>query len=288
MSNIIDRARTLMRQKTGGFIDGEDVAALCDGGELEEAMVQLISLASEYSQPAVSGYKVGAVGLGASGALILGANFEFVDASLSQTVHAEQSVVANAAAGGERGLLRIAVSAPPCGHCRQFLNELSRADSLHVKIPGRENTVLPVFLPDSFGPTELGVKGGLLSVQDHGLEVPDNLEELTMHAVIASNASYAPYSRAPGGVALEIEDGTIFSGAYLENAAFNPSLPAFQSAYASLSMAGADIVGVTGVAIAQKKDSIIDHILSTRELVARIAPTASVLCVELNQGSSYE
>lgn len=42
-------------------------------------------------------------------------------------VHAEQFVMANAWAHRERGIKRLAVSAAPCGHCRQFYAELPSA-----------------------------------------------------------------------------------------------------------------------------------------------------------------
>ena len=40
---------------------------------------------------------------------------------------AEQFLLANAVHHGERGLRRLAVSAAPCGHCRQFYSELACA-----------------------------------------------------------------------------------------------------------------------------------------------------------------
>lgn len=35
---------------------------------------------------------------------------------------------------GERGLVDLAVTAPPCGHCRQFLMELPDAKAVRVHI----------------------------------------------------------------------------------------------------------------------------------------------------------
>lgn len=42
------------------------------------------------------------------------------------TVHAEQSSIADAWMNGEEGIDLIAVTAAPCGYCRQFLNELTQ------------------------------------------------------------------------------------------------------------------------------------------------------------------
>ena len=286
MSAVADRARNLLVQKPGGVIAAADVAAIRDGASLEQAMQELIPLAAEFSRPEISGYKVGAVGLGASGALVLGANFEFPGAALAQTVHAEQCMVANAAAAGETGLQRIAISAAPCGHCRQFLNELDGADGLQVTIPGAAEQGLPVFLPQSFGPGDLGVTGGLLRVQDNGLVIMADLPLLDRRAAEAANASYAPYSHAPGGVAIALNDGRVFAGGYMENAAFNPSLPALQAAWATLLMAGADPRSVSTVAVCQTDGSAIDHIGATRDFLTRLDPAVDVRAVTCNRGVS--
>ena len=64
------------------------------------------------------------VGLGASGRLYVGVNLEFPCLPLHNSVHAEQFLVVNALQHGELELVKLAVSAAPCGHCRQFLSEL--------------------------------------------------------------------------------------------------------------------------------------------------------------------
>ena len=51
--------------------------------------------------------------------------------------------------------------------------------------------------------------------------------------------SYAPYSKSFAGVAVRTRDGRIFSGAYAENAAFNPSLSPLQAALSQLNLGGA-------------------------------------------------
>ncbi len=71
-----------------------------------------------------------AVALGASGRIFFGVNLEFARLPLYNSVHAEQFLVANALHHGERELRKLAVSAAPCGHCRQFFSELSCAVSL--------------------------------------------------------------------------------------------------------------------------------------------------------------
>ena len=62
-----------------------------------------------------------------SGNLYFGANYEFPGQALSFTVHAEQAATMHAISFGETGIDLLAVSAAPCGYCRQFLNELTTA-----------------------------------------------------------------------------------------------------------------------------------------------------------------
>ena len=45
--------------------------------------------------------------------------------------------------------------------------------------------------------------------------------------------SYCPYTLCASGVTLITCSGQLFSGGYLESAAFNPSLPPFQAAIVS-------------------------------------------------------
>lgn len=50
--------------------------------------------------------------------------------------------------------------------------------------------------------------------------------------------SYAPYSKSYAGVALRVRNGAIVTGAYAENAAFNPSLSPLQAALSQLNLQG--------------------------------------------------
>ena len=42
--------------------------------------------------------------------------------------------------------------------------------------------------------------------------------------------SYAPYSKCPAGAAIITAEGGVYSGPYIESAAYNPSLPPLQTA----------------------------------------------------------
>jgi len=64
------------------------------------------------------------VALGQSGRVYIGGNLEFPGSTLASSVHAEQCLTANLLRHREPGILAVAISAPPCGHCRQFFSEM--------------------------------------------------------------------------------------------------------------------------------------------------------------------
>lgn len=203
-----------------------------------QTMRDLLPEAAKFAKPPISKFHVGAVCRGTTtGRLYLGANLEFAGEALSFAVHAEQSAVTNAWVHGESGIDAIAVTAAPCGYCRQFLNELATA--VTISINDEETRPLTFFLPNAFGPPDLGVEGGLMSEADHKLTIAED-DELAQAALRAANMSYAPYSKAYAGVALGTRGGGIFAGPYAENAAFNPSMSPLQVALSALNMAGGD------------------------------------------------
>ena len=204
------------------------------GIAVESLMLELLPGAAAFAHPPISRFRVGVVARGLSGALYAGANYEIDGQVLGFTVHAEQSAFANAWMAGERGIDRLAVTAAPCGHCRQFLNELVTADSLTVHMPDGMHTLRDL-LPSAFGPEDLDVREGLMGSSRQKLGI-DDADELTRAAAAAAAMSYAPYSGAFAGVAVRTETGAIVSGAYAENAAFNPSLPPLQVALSQMNL----------------------------------------------------
>ena len=107
-----------------------------------------------------SNFHVGAALL-AGGKVYRGANIE--NASYALSVCAERNAVAAAVLAGHRQLQAIAVVAdnedptPPCGGCRQVLNEFG--PKMLVVVEGasgrRAEWVLSAILPHAFGPTDL-------------------------------------------------------------------------------------------------------------------------------------
>ncbi|HCN7086062.1 TPA: cytidine deaminase, partial [Escherichia coli] len=141
----------------------------------------------------------------------------------------------------------------PCGHCRQFMNELNSGLDLRIHLPGREAHALRDYLPDAFGPKDLEIKTLLMDEQDHGYALTG--DALSQAAIAAANRSHMPYSKSPSGVALECKDGRIFSGSYAENAAFNPTLPPLQGALILLNLKGYDYPDIQRAVLAEKADA---------------------------------
>lgn len=242
-----------------GVLPAEAVERLLSDSqeELGTLMVRLLPVAQQYAVVPVSHYQVGAVaaGMPIPGAswcsLYLGANFEFSGAALSFTAHAEQAATNNAWLNGEPGLQALAINAAPCGYCRQFLYELITAQQLSILVaPDPNNPLayntspLTTFLPDAFGPSDLGVTGGLmdpkLGSHDLALDSGPPADPVIAAALGGASESYAPYptntSYNYAGVAVQLADDSIYPGRYAENAAYNPSLSPLESALTFMNM----------------------------------------------------
>lgn len=213
----------------------------------------LLPLAASCARTDLSHFNVGAVARGVSGNLYFGANMEFAGTTMQQTVHAEQSAITHAWMRGEKGLVSVTVNYTPCGHCRQFMNELNSGVKLQINLPGRKPATLGDYLPDAFGPRDLDITTLLLDERDHGFALQG--DELNQAAIAAANRSHAPYSNAPAGVALALRDGKIICGSYAENAAFNPSLPPLQAALNVLSLSGYDYSDIQRAILAERADA---------------------------------
>ncbi|RMN18001.1 hypothetical protein ALQ63_00570 [Serratia plymuthica] len=223
----------------------------------------LLPLAAACSLTPISHFHVGAIARGQSGNLYFGANMEFSGAPMQQTIHAEQCAVTHAWLRGEPGLVSITVNYTPCGHCRQFMNELNSGSGLQIHLPGREPATLGDYLPDSFGPKDLDIATLLMDRVDQGYQLTLS-DELEKAALAAANQSHAPYSNAHSGVALEAEDGTIYAGRYAENAAFNPSLPPLQAALILLNVSGSDCQKIRRAVLAEPQTAILTQWDATR------------------------
>ena len=115
----------------------------------KETLMQKAIEAQEKSYHPYSGFSVGAALLSASGKVYLGTNIE--NASFGVTCCAERVALFSAVSAGEREFSAIAVTAMPCGVCRQALSEFAPDLTLYIKEQDeiREYT-LKELLPGAF------------------------------------------------------------------------------------------------------------------------------------------
>jgi cytidine deaminase len=244
-----------MTQPSSARLTPDEVASRLERGQkIEQLMDALLPWAVAFADAPISKFLVGAIALGGSGALYAGANIEFAGMPLNASVHAEQAAVMNAWSHGERAVAAIAATATPCGHCRQFLMELGTPERLAIHVAGRPAATLGDLLPSAFGPRDLGAAAGLLDHAHVPLTASVAADDLLGQAALgAARASYAPYTHAYAGIALQTADGTIVMGRYVESAAYNPSLPALQSALVELTFRSIDRTTVTAAVLVETK-----------------------------------
>lgn len=255
----------------GGYLPAAVVDRIVAAGmPLEQLMLNLIPLAQKFAIPPISNFFVGAVSHGLSGNLYFGANYEFPGQALSFTVHGEQAATAHAISFGETGIDLLAVSAAPCGYCRQFLNELTTASKLQIILPNTPTTSLSSLLPNAFGPGDLGVTAALMSPQSHGMTLADRIDDYVVNAALeAANTSYAPYSFSYAGVALKTKDGSVYTGSVAENAAFNPSMSPLEAAVVILTInGGKNYSDITDAVLVEATASKASQIGATRDVLS--------------------
>ncbi|SEQ44223.1 cytidine deaminase [Basfia succiniciproducens] len=216
-----------------------------------EFALRCLPVAACYALTPISQFNVGAIAIGQSGSFYFGANQEFVAASMQQTVHAEQSAISHAWLAGEKAIAHMVVNYTPCGHCRQFMNELNSAERLKIHLPHSQNNLLHNYLPDAFGPKDLNIQNVFFDGQSHPFNYQGH-DPLIRAAVEAASQSYAPYSQAFSGVALQLGE-LIICGRYAENAAFNPTFLPLQSALNYQRLQGLIDVKVRRVVMAEAK-----------------------------------
>ena len=248
-----------------------DTLLKCSGLNDADLRVALLPLAACYAHVPISKFYVGAIARGLTGTLYFGANMEFSGVQLGQSIHAEQAAISHAWMKGETGIKDVTVNHTPCGHCRQFMNELTTASSLMIQLPQRDELSLQHYLPESFGPDDLDIAQRLMDKSHQGVEHPLD-DPLLTQALAALNLSHAPYTHNVSGVALRTTTQDTFQGAYAENAAFNPSLAPLQVALIQMRMAGLDFSLVTHVALVEMGNTPISHLDSTQATLDGLNP----------------
>ncbi|UUE37888.1 cytidine deaminase [Pectobacterium aroidearum] len=274
-ASLQDALRPLVdKPDFAAMLTADDVNAVCEASQLDADALAfaLLPLAAACAQAPISNFQVGAIAQGLSGNFYFGANMEFSAVQLQQTVHAEQSAVSHAWMRNERGLRAVTVNYTPCGHCRQFMNELRNAASLRIQLPGRQPATLSHYLPDSFGPVDLQIDTLLMDDINHGATL-QNMNALARQALDAANRSHAPYSKAISGIVLETSSGNTYTGRYAENAAFNPSLPPLQTALNLMNLAGEDLSTVKHAVVVERRNAVVSHWAISQIMLAELGCT---------------
>lgn len=280
-------------EKPRFVISASEAESLAEKSKLSvpELLPTLVESAKSLARPPISKFQVGAVGLGSSGRIFFGVNLEFPGLPLHHSVHAEQFLVTNLYLNAEPQLLYFAVSSAPCGHCRQFFQEIRNAPDINLLITSSQtkpNKFKPLssFLPHHFGPDDLLSEDlpRLLEPQHNGLsltnlETPscngvDGAEALKNSALEAANKSHAPYTKCPSGIALVDSQGKIYKGFYIESAAHNPSFGPVQAALVAY-VSGGDGGGyekIVGAVLVEKADAEVKQEQTARLLLQSISP----------------
>jgi cytidine deaminase len=256
------------------------------GVPVEDLMVRLLPIAALHAIVPISDFRVGAVAKASTHAgengydLYLGANIEFRGLPLNQSVHAEQSATINAWMQGATRIQTMTTSAAPCGHCRQFLNELDGGGDLEI-ITSSEGTHellrmrLSELLPKAFGPRDLNQRTGLMASTETNeslfLRMITN-DRLVLEALSSASQCYSPYTHSRSGCAIQASDGQVFSGRYVENAAFNPSMSPLQVAVSCMNMRHIGEKQTITRAVLVEKPSGIGQRHVTEMLLRSIAP----------------
>jgi cytidine deaminase len=285
-----EEARRLLREIQGQA--GKLPALQCNeiiemlGVPVEDLMVRLLPIAELHAIVPISHFRVGAVvkaptHAGGNGYdLYLGANIEFKGLPLNKSVHAEQAATVNAWMQGATRIQTMTTSAAPCGHCRQFLNELEGGGDLEIitpseGTPGFSRMCLSELLPKAFGPRDLNQLTGLMTPT----ETNENLflrmvtnDRLVLEALSSASKSYSPYTHSRSGCAIQASDGQTYSGRYVENAAFNPSMSPLQVAVSCMNMRHIGEKQTITRAVLVEKPSGIEQREVTEMILRSIAP----------------
>ena len=254
--------------------------------ELKNAMESkdLLELATCFSVAPISGFYVGAIAVGKSGKLYLGANMEFQGVPLSASLHAEQSAILNAWMHEEHEVVTLHVSETPCGHCRQFMRELSNSSALKIHCKGQTFQIEDL-LPGAFG--ENRKKGhGLLDSTTTNLEsIETKPKTQAQLAINAAQRSYAPYSQSPEGFVAQCLDGHFFSGSTAESIAFNPSVSGVVVALNQRNLSSSRSVAITACTQAKLATALSSPLAQAKAIMQHISE-ASVDEVEMEVHTS--
>ena len=233
---------------------------------------------------------------------------------LNHSIHAEQFALVTANANDECKLEAIATTDAPCGHCRQFMNELRDAPGLRC-VTRKWRSPLAELLPHAFGPMDLLDDGETLLLEKssvdasgmnpqfatlayvHGENSPpsddlmpltrllerhgDDWNALAPLALEAMRKAYAPYSSSRAGIAIKASCGGTFVGWSMECAAYNPSMSPLQVVFARMVAHGKDLSSIEQCLLLECPGAHVKYDCTVRLTLEKIAPKAAVIVANI-------
>jgi len=260
------RALTIAKKEFCGVLEPEAIAAAAPL-TIDELAEALLPVAGAFAITPVSHFNVGAV-VKCGGRLVFGCNAEF--GPLLFSVHAEQCAVSQALLNCSRfrrpsePIECIYVTDAPCGHCRQFLaeQEYLQGKPLAIRVRGKKPvSCVSELLPEPFTPGDLKIAPGLkpLSVGMPPQCARNDVASLACECLSALNdVSRAMYSHAESACAVcfGLGQSGIVGGAYIENAAFNPSFQSISAALMAARFCGRDLSKISKVVMLERPAAI--------------------------------
>ncbi|QYJ77644.1 cytidine deaminase [Shewanella acanthi] len=269
---LADAIIPLLHHNFAGHIDAQQLADLKQSCQMSEEalLLALLPIAAALAKPPISEFYVGAIAKGKSGDIYMGANLEVPGEALFHSVHAEQSAISHAWLSGETQIVDMIVNATPCGHCRQFMNELVDGGKIKVHLPSQDTHMLSYYLPYAFGPKDLNVDTPLLAKRQIELAL-DSSDPMVIEALDHAGLSYAPYTQSYAAVVLETSDGATYCGRYAENAAFNPSMLPMQMALSTLIRHNRDFSEIRRAVLVESSQGKISLVGATMDALHAVA-----------------
>ena len=282
--------------------------------DADALLLRFAQSVSRYARPPTSRFHVGAAARGTSGNVYLGVNVEISAVPLNHSIHAEQFALVTANANDECKLEAIATTDAPCGHCRQFMNELRDAPGLRC-VTRKWRSPLAELLPHAFGPMDLLDDGETLLLEKssvdasgmnpqfatlayvHGEKSPpsddlmpltrllerhgDDWNALAPLALEAMRKAYAPYSSSRAGIAIKASCGGTFVGWSMECAAYNPSMSPLQVVFARMVAHGKDLSSIERCLLLECPGAHVKYDCTVRLTLEKIAPKAAVIVANI-------
>jgi len=283
---LTNRGKADPIENMGGVLPKQAADRIAGGNGITIETLMLLSLgvANGYARPRISSFTVGAVGLESeTGNLVFGGNLEFPGANIANTVHAEGFVFARAFSRGT-SIKTIAIGeAHPCAFCRQFLSEFAATQALTLIDPLGHRLTMAELYPWPFDPAYLGETGlvpGTIYAPHLALGANSLAPQVAELLTDAGRRAYAPYSKCPGAVVLQLRDGNLVAGSSIESVAFNPTIAPMQAALIDLLMQGYTYAEISAAALGTVVGGAVDYTNSTAELLAAIAPEATLELVD--------